>query len=225
MMTQHIDKQYEGELQFLKEQILKTGNVVEQMIANSMKSLVERNSDLAQEVLQQDNVVNQLEMDIDDFCLRLLALRQPAASDLRFISIGLRISKDLERMGDLAVNISEQSLELIKEPQLRPYVDLPQMAALSQKMVKESLDAFVNRDPKRAGIVCETDDAVDTLYDKVFAELSGLMKKESENVERGMRLILVCRHLERIADHATNIAEQVIFMVQGRDIRHGKGEC
>ena len=224
-MTQHIDKQYEGELQFLKEQILKTGNVVEQMIANSMKSLVERNSDLAQEVIQQDSVVNQLEMDIDDFCLRLLALRQPAASDLRFISIGLRISKDLERMGDLAVNISEQALELNKEPQLRPYVDLPQMAALSQKMVKESLDAFINRDPKRAGIVCETDDDVDALYDKVFAELIGLMKKESENVERGMRLILVSRHLERVADHATNIAEQVIFMVQGRDIRHGKGEC
>ena len=224
-MTQHIDKQYEGELQFLKEQILKTGNVVEQMIANSMKSLVERNSDLAQEVIQQDSVVNQLEMDIDDFCLRLLALRQPAASDLRFISIGLRISKDLERMGDLAVNISEQALELNKEPQLRPYVDLPQMAALSQKMVKESLDAFINRDPKRAGIVCETDDDVDALYDKVFVELIGLMKKESENVERGMRLILVSRHLERVADHATNIAEQVIFMVQGRDIRHGKGEC
>ena len=224
-MTQHIDKQYEGELQFLKDQILKTGNVVEQMIANSMKSLVERNSDLAQEVIQQDSVVNQLEMDIDDFCLRLLALRQPAASDLRFISIGLRISKDLERMGDLAVNISEQALELNKEPQLRPYVDLPQMAALSQKMVKESLDAFINRDPKRAGIVCETDDDVDALYDKVFAELIGLMKKESENVERGMRLILVSRHLERVADHATNIAEQVIFMVQGRDIRHGKGEC
>lgn len=221
-MAEHIDKQYEQELKLLKEDILKMGGLVEETIARSMKGLVERDSKIAEEVIRKDPEVNQLEMAIDERCLQLLALRQPAASDLRFITIGLRASKDLERMGDLAVNIAEQSIELNKEPQLKPYIDLPKMAAKTQQMVKQSLDAFVKREAELAQAVCEMDDEVDSLNDRVFEELVTLMKKDSEAVSRAVRLLLISRHFERIADHATNIAEEVIFMVKGKDIRHGR---
>lgn len=220
-MALHTDKHYEEELRLLKERILEMASVVEEMIARSMQSLTERNSHLAEEVIRRDSAVNSLELGVDDLCVKLLALRQPAASDLRFITIGLRASKDLERMGDLAVNISEQALALNKEPQLKPYADLPRMSVKVQEMVKKSLDAFVQRDATLAQTVCERDDEVDSLDDRIFEELMIMMKKSPEAVERGTRLILVSRHLERIADHATNIAEEVIFMVQGRDIRHG----
>lgn len=220
-MPIHTDRQYEKELRRLKEEILETGGVVQEMIAQSMKALVERDSDIARQVLARDPEVNQMELKIDDLCLGILALRQPAASDLRFITIGLRASKDLERIGDLAVNIAEQAVELNQEPQLKPYVDLPEMAAKTQKMVKDSLDAFVRRDADLAQRVCEIDDEVDTLNDRVFDELVSIMQKDPTSVTRAIRLILVARHLERIADHSTNIAEEVIFMVQGRDIRHG----
>ncbi|MBI3541439.1 MAG: phosphate signaling complex protein PhoU [Deltaproteobacteria bacterium] len=220
-MPAHTDKHYEEELKELKEAILKMGGIVEEMIARSMKALVEREPRVAEEVIQKDGEVNQLEMDVDGRCLELLALRQPAASDLRFITIGLRASKDLERMGDLSVNIAEQSLELDKEPQLKPYIDLPQMGLKTQTMVRTALDAFVKRDAKLAKQVCEMDDDVDNLNDRVFLELVRLMQKDSQAVSRGTRLILVSRQLERMADHATNIAEEVIFMVEGRDIRHG----
>lgn len=224
MPKAHTDKQYEQELQQLKEKILKMGGVVEEMIARSMKALVKRDSNMAQEVVRMDPEVNGLEMKIDALCLQLLALRQPAASDLRFITIGLRASKDLERMGDLAVNVSEQAFELNREPQLKPYIDLPQIAAKTQEMVKSALDAFVKRDADLAQRVCEMDDEVDTANDRVFKELVEFMQKDSTIISRGTRLILVSRDLERIADHATNIAEEVIFMVQGRDIRHGQKE-
>jgi len=221
MMTLHTDRQYEEELRSLKEQILEAGGIVEEMITRSMRALTERDSKMAEEVIRRDFEVNRLELDIDDLCVKLLALRQPAASDLRFITIGLRASKDLERMGDLAVNIAEQALALNKEPQLKPYSDLPRMAMKAEEMVKNALDAFVKRDADLAQRVCEMDDEVDGLDDAIFEELVDLMEKDSKAVERGTRLILVSRQLERIADHATNIAEEVIFMVQGRDIRHG----
>jgi phosphate transport system protein len=220
-MMLHTDKQYEEELRKLKDQILEAGGIVEEMITRSMRALTERDSKMAEDVIRRDFEVNHLELDIDDLCVKLLALRQPAASDLRFITIGLRASKDLERMGDLAVNIAEQALALNKEPQLKPYADLPRMAVKAQEMVKISLDAFVKRDADMAQKVCEMDDEVDALDDRIFEELVDLMEKDSKAVERGTRLILVSRQLERIADHATNIAEEVIFMVQGRDIRHG----
>lgn len=220
-MTEHTDKGYEEDLRRLKEAILTMGGLIEEMVARSMKALVERNSELAREVIGQDAQGNQLEMAIDDLCLQLLALRQPAASDLRFIAVGLRISKDLERMGDLAVNISEQALELNCEPAAAPYLELPEMATKAQRMVKQALDAFVKRDAVLAKRVCEVDDEVDTLNDHTFNGLMERMKKDSAAVTSGTRLILVARHLERLADHATNIAEEVIFMLQGRDIRHG----
>jgi len=221
-MASHTDKRYEEDLQNLKEMILKMGGIVEEMIALAMKSLVERNSKLVEEVIQKDPAANELEMAIDERCLELLALHQPAASDLRFITIGLKISKDLERIGDLGVNIVENAAEINKEPQLKPYVDLPIMAGKVQKMVKNALDAFVKQNPDEAQKVCEVDDEVDDLNDQIFAELVGLMQKEPQAVARGVRIISIAKHLERVADHATNIAEEVIFMVQGKDIRHGK---
>lgn len=222
-MTGHTDKHYEEDLQELKEDILKMGSVAEDMLAMAMKSLVERDNNMAKQVMKKDHEANELEMSIDDRCLKLLALRQPAGSDLRFIIIGLKISKDLERIGDLAVDIAQQAEHLNKEPQLKPYVTLPQMAEKTQIMVKEALDSFVNRDAAKANRVCELDDEVDDLKDFIFSELSEGMQKDAATVMRSIRLILIARHLERIADHATNIAEEVIFMVEGRDIRHGRG--
>lgn len=221
-MRAHTDRQYEEELNQLKDHILKMGGVVESMLASALRALMERNAILGQEVFRQEPTVNHLEMTIDNLCLQLLALRQPAASDLRFITIGLRTSKDLERMGDLAVNIAEHAVELNKELQLKPYVDLPLMGGKAQRMVKSALDAFVKRDAVLAKQVCEVDDEVDTLNRQIFRELVESMQKDSGTVARATQLVLVITNLERIADHATNIAEEVIFMVQGKDIRHGK---
>jgi phosphate transport system protein len=223
-MTQHTDKHFEEELQNLKEAILKMGGIVEDMISRSMKALIERDSHIAEAVIHRDPEANKMEVAIDERCLRLLALHQPAASDLRFIAMGLRASKDMERMGDLAVNIAEQALELNKVPQLKPYKDLPLMGEKSRDMVKGALDAFVKRDVVLAKNICEMDDIIDDLNDKVFDELVGMMEKEPASVGRATRLILVARHLERIADHSTNVAEEVIFMVQGKDIRHRSHE-
>lgn len=222
MMKEHTDKRFEESLQGLKELILQMGEGVEAMILLSMKALIERNSKLIEEVIAKDPAINELEMTIDERCLELLALYQPAASDLRFITIGLKISKDLERMGDLAVNIVENATEINKEPPLKPYIDLPVMTSKVQKMVKDALDAFVKRDAPLAETVCRMDDEVDDLKSRIFDELVGLMQNNSNAVGRGVRLIAVAKHLERVADHATNIAEEVIFMVQGKDIRHGK---
>ncbi len=220
-MALHTDKHFEAELQELKEGILKMGGIVEEMMMLAMKSLLDRDTSLAESVIQKDRPVNKLEMEIDELCLKLLALNQPAASDLRFITIGLKITKDLERMGDLAVNICQAVIELNRDAPLKPYIDLPRLAEQSQKMVKDALDSFVRRDAVQAAQVCQRDDDVDALKDKIINELVALMKSNSDSISRSVRLISIARHLERIADHATNIAELVIFMVQGKDIRHG----
>ncbi|OGQ57286.1 MAG: phosphate transport system regulatory protein PhoU [Deltaproteobacteria bacterium RIFCSPLOWO2_02_FULL_50_16] len=219
---EHTDKYYEQELKGLKEVILKMGGLVEEMITLSLKSLTERDTDPGEAIDQREREVNSLEIDIDDRCLQMLALRQPTASDLRFITIGLKIGKDLERIGDLAINIYEQAQELNHEPPLKPYIDLPLLATKTQAMVKKALDAFVNQEAGHAQEVCAMDDEADDLNQKIFQDLVGLMQKNPEAVLRGTRLITCAKHLERMADHATNIAEQVIFMVQGRDIRHGR---
>ncbi len=217
---EHTDKHYEADLKDLKEDILRMGAVVEEMLVFSMKSLVDRNSAFAEEVIKKEPVVNQLEMMVDDRCLKLLALHQPAAVDLRFIVISLKIGKDLERMGDLAVNIAEIAIELNQEPQLKQYVDLPRLSAIAQHMVNRALDAFVKQDAILAKKVLEQDDEADNLKDKIQDDLVPMMEKDKEAVFRAVRLILIARQLERIADHATNIAEEVVFMVQGKDIRH-----
>lgn len=224
-MPAHTDKHYEEELTTLKEEILKMGGLIEEMILKAIRALVDRDTALAAEVILQDREVNRLEMAVDDRCLKLLALHQPAASDLRFIAIGLRITKDLERIGDLAVNIGEAAKDLNAEPPLTINVGLADMASKVQKMVKDALDAFVALDAGQAEGVCKSDDDVDDFNDQIQEKLFDHMAQDVTMIRRSVRLLLIARHLERIADHATNIAEEVIFIVKGQDIRHqGKVE-
>jgi phosphate transport system protein len=183
-------------------------------------SLVDRDSRLAEEVIASDRKVDILDLEIEEDCLRLLALHQPAAKDLRFITTAMKITTDLERMADQAVNICERAIELNEEPQLKPYIDIPIMSQLSQKMMREALDAFVRRDAELARQVIPEDNKVDALKDQIFRELLTFMMEDPRTIPRAIRLILVSRHLERVADHATNIAEMVVFLVEGKNIRH-----
>ena len=222
MKAEHTDKKYEDELKKLREDILYMGGLVEDQIQKSIKSLVERDTDLANIVIERDHEVNRLDVDIDDLCIRLLALHQPAARDLRFITTGLKITTDLERIGDMAVNICERALELNQEPQLKPYIDIPRMARISERMIRESLDAFVREDTDLALKVCKDDDQVDQLNAQIFREVITFMIDDPRTINRAMKISSVSKYLERIADHATNIAEIVIFMVKGKTIRHLK---
>jgi len=217
---QHTNRQYEEELRNLRTSLLQMGGLVERQIANAVQSLVERDSELARRTIARDAEVNRMDIDIDALCIRLLALRQPAASDLRFITTGLKITTDLERIGDMAVNICERVLELNHEPVLKPYIDIPRMATLAQSMVKDSLDAFVNNDTELAEQVIARDDEVDQLNYQIFRELLSYMAEEPRTISRATRVLFVSKYLERIADHATNIAEMVVFMVKGKTIRH-----
>ena len=219
-MTQHTSRHYEQELETLKEKILLLGGKVEEMIASAMKSLLNRDPGLARRVIASDREVDSGELDIDHLCLSLLALRQPAASDLRFIATALKIVTDLERIGDLAMNIAERSIELSEEPPLKPYIDIPRMASAATGMVKEALDAFVKREPRLAIEVLQADAAVDQLNVQLFRELLTYMIEEPKNVSRALRITFIAKYLERVADHATNIAQMVIFMCEGRDVRH-----
>jgi phosphate transport system protein len=220
MRREHTDREYENELGKLRDQLLLMGAKVEGMIAASVKALVDRDSELAHRLMESDNEINRLEVDTDDLCLRILAKRQPVASDLRFITIVLKLVTDLERIGDLAVNICERVIELNAEPALKPYVDLPHMAETAQGMVREALDAFVARDAERAKSVIERDRVVDAYYAQIFRELLTYMMEDQRNISRAMRLQSIAKYLERIGDHATNVAERVIFMVMGQDVRH-----
>ena len=215
-----METHFRKELQELKEELLKMASLVEEAIRDAVQSLVKRDSDLAQKTFQYEDRINKLEIAIDDRCLKLLALRQPMAADLRFITSAMKIITDLERMGDQAVNIAERVISLNQEPQLKPYIDIPEMAEIAQSMVKDVLDAFVNQDSKLARTVCERDDLVDGLNDQVFRELLTFMMSDSQTITRAIHLMIVCRCLERIADHATNIAEDVIFMLDARVIKH-----
>jgi phosphate transport system protein len=216
----HISRHYDLELQELREKILSLGGAVEQMIASAMKSLVDRDPALARQVIDSDSRADAGELAVDHLCLNLLALRQPAASDLRFITTALKIVTDLERIGDVAVNIAERSLELSEEPPLKAYVDIPRMADQAARMVHQALDAFVNRDLDLARAVLSADDPVDELNEKIFRELLNDMIQEPKDVSRALRITFIAKYLERIADHATNIAQMVIFMCEGQDVRH-----
>src|ERR1700757_4949025 len=220
MKIEHTDKRYEEELKKLREEILYMGGLVEDQIQKAVKSLVDRDSDLAEIIIERDHEVNRLDVDIDDLCIRLLALHQPAGRDLRFITTGLKITTDLERIGDMAVNICERALELNNEPQLKPYIDIPRMAAIAQSMVNESLDAFVKDDTALAEEVIERDDEVDGLNYQIYRELLSYMAEDPSTISRATQILFVSKYLERIADHATNIAEMVVYMVKGRTIRH-----
>lgn len=220
MKREHTDRRYEGELRTLREQLLLMGAKVEEMIAGSIRSLTERDSDLAHRTIDSDHYINRLEVDTDDLCLRILARRQPVASDLRIITIVLKMVTDLERIGDLGVNICERVIELNAAPALKPYVDLPKMAEVAQAMVREALDAFVSRDAERAQLVIDRDRTVDAYYAQIFRELLTYMMEDPRNIHRATRVQSIAKYLERIGDHATNLAEMVIFMVKGKDIRH-----
>jgi phosphate transport system protein len=196
------------------------GAKVEAMIVDALRSLVERDAALARAVIARDGEVDHLEVEIDESALQILALRQPAASDLRFITLAMKINTDLERIGDLATNIAERSYELIAEPALKPYVDLQRLGAAVRTMLRDALDAFVSRDAKRAEEVRARDREVDELHAKIFQDVQALMMTDVDAIRRGTRLLFVSKYLERIADHATNLAEAVVFLVQGRDIRH-----
>jgi phosphate transport system protein len=215
-----METHFQKELQELKEDLLKMAALVEEAIITAVQSLVKRDSDLAKKTFEGEDQINRMEIDIEDTCLKLLALRQPMAADLRFITSAMKIITDLERMGDQAVNIAERAISLNQEPQLKPYIDIPKMAEIAQSMVKDVLDAFVNSDPKLARSVCERDDLVDGLNDQVFRELLTFMMSDLQTITRAVHLMIVCRCLERIADHATNIAEDVIFLVDARVIKH-----
>ena len=211
---------FDDELMALKERVLKIGSMVEAAIHDSVKSLVERNSDLAREVIERDHLINTLEVKIDEECIRLIALRQPKAGDLRFITTAMKITTDLERMGDLAVNIAERAIELNEEPQLKPYIDIPRMAEISEGMVRDSLNAFVEGCTKLPYEVIKRDDEVDNLKVQVFNELLFYMIQDPRTVPRAIKISYISKYLERIADHATNIAEMVIYLCKGKMIRH-----
>ncbi len=221
-MDGHIYKSFDKELHDLKERLLLVGGRVERAIRDAVKALEERNSEAAEKIIEDDDVVDAEELEIDEFCLRLLALRQPAARDLRFITTAIKINYDLERIGDMAVNISERVLELNKEPQLKPYITLPQMALSVQQMLRDSLNAFVNEDPIAARAVVEEDEKVDHALNEIYNELVNFMVKDYGSVPRATRLLFISKYLERIADHAVNTAELVVFMVEGKILRHRK---
>jgi phosphate transport system protein len=222
MLEGHIYKTFDLELKELKEKLLYEGGLVEKAISSAIKSLTDRNAELAAKVIDEDVLINDIEVEIDEFCLKLLALRQPAARDLRFITTAIKINYDLERIGDMAVNICERAQELNQEPQLKPYIDLPKMAETAQLMLKESLDAFVREDVELATKVTKDDKTVDELLDQIFRELLTYMMQDLRTISRATRLLFIAKYLERMADHAVNIAELVIFMVEGRIIRHLK---
>lgn len=225
MAKTHIDKSYDAELRALREQLLEMGGLVEAAIDASVRAIVERDAVLADQVIRKDKVVNRMEVDIDGACRRILALRQPAASDLRFITTALKIVTDLERMGDLAVNIARRAVDLAQAPALRPLHDLGRLAALSEAALAKALDAFVTADPLKAEEVLEADDHLDALYLKIFNELLTIMMEDPRSIRRATSLMFSAKHLERFGDHATNLAEMVIFMVRGTDVRHAKNKA
>lgn len=211
---------FDEELQQLKEKLLKMGSLVEDGIKNSIHALVERDNTLARKVIENDRLVNTLDVEIDEESIRLIALRQPKATDLRFITMAMKITTDMERMGDLAVNIAERALELNEEPVLKPYIDIPKMRAIAQGMIRDALDAFVRKDKNLAMAVIMRDDEVDDLKHDVLQELAFFMIQDPSTVSRAMKISFVAQYLERFADHATNIAEMVIYLVEGKIIRH-----
>ena len=213
-------RHFHEELEALKQTLLAMGGLVEDQIRRVMRALLERDDVMAQEVIERDRQVNTYDVEVDEQCVSLLALHQPAAGDLRFITTAMKIVTDLERIGDQAVNIAQRVLELNREPQLKPYIDLPRMAEKAQRMVKESLDAFVARDTALARQVCGEDSEVDLLKEQIFRELLTFMMEDPRTIPRAIRLILISRFMERMADHATNIGEMVVYLVEGKMVRH-----
>jgi phosphate transport system protein len=215
-----MKKHYREELGSLRETVLRMGGLVEQMTHRAIQALVERKIEMLPEVTAMETQVNQLHIDIDEICLEMIALRQPTAADLRFITAAMKINTDMERIGDQAINITERAEFLLTVPPVKPLVDIPRMAEIAKEMLRDALDAFVNGNDELAYNTIQKDDLVDHLKDQVFRELLTYMMQDPHTISRAVDLILVGRHLERIADHATNIGEDVIYMVKGKTIKH-----
>ena len=215
-----IQRRFDEELAGLKQQILRMGSLVEGQIRQALTALIDLDDDLATQVTENDRQVNTMDVAVDEACLELLALQQPAARDLRFITTAMKISTELERMSDLAENICERAIELHEEPQLKPYIDIPLMADRAIKMVGEALDAFVRGDSALARKILDEDDYIDDLNEQIFRELLSFMMENPQTISRAIRLSFISKYIERIADHATNVAELVVYMVEGKIIRH-----
>ena len=216
MSLRHFDE----ELAELKATLVRMASLTEDQIDQALSALINRDSDRACQVIERDHKVNALDVEIDEECLRLLALHQPAARDLRLVTTAMKISTELERISDLAENVCERTIEINEEPQLKPYIDIPRMGNLARAMVKESIDAFVKDDSTLARKVLANDDLVDDLMEQVFRELLSFMIEDPHTITRAIRLSFIAKYLERIADHATNIAELVVYLVEGKIIRH-----
>ncbi len=215
---------FERELSALKEGILKMGTLVEAQIENSIKCLVETDLSLAEQTIKNDHLVNVMDVEIDEECIRLLSLCHPMASDLRFITTAMKIHTDLERMGDLAVEICKQSIELSREPLLKPYIDIPRMSEVVKTMVRQALDAFVRRDAALAGKVLADDAFIDETCDLISSELVSYMVEDSATIIRATQIGFVSKYIERIGNHAANMAGAVVYLVEGKNIRHTKVE-
>ena len=224
-MSVHTDKAYEAELRAVRDRLLAMGGLVEQAIAASVRAITERDSALAEQVKVRDREVNRMEVEIDGMCRRVLALRQPAASDLRFITTALKIVVDLERMGDLAVNVAERALDLSQAPPLGPLHELAKIADLAEAQLKKALEAFVTGDVEKAEEVMRGDDLIDALYLKIFNDMLLLMMEDSKNIRRATAMMFAAKHLERFGDHAINLAEMVVYMVRGQDVRHPRSRA
>jgi phosphate transport system protein len=222
--VERLVRHFEEELEQLKTRLLEMGGLAEEEVRLAIKGLVERDATLIDRVLVGDEPVNALHMEIDSRCFTLLALHQPMAADLRAIVAAVKINTDLERVGDLAVNIAEAARRYTTHPPVKKLIDIPRMATIAQAMLRDALDAFVRRDMALAQHVLDEDDKLDELKTQIFRELLTYMLQDPTTIEPALDLILVSRHLERIGDHATNIAEDVIFIVSARDVRHHADE-
>jgi phosphate transport system protein len=215
-----MERRLDQDLNRIRQSLLRMAGTVEEMVARATQALLERDADLWREVVRQDSEVDQMEIDIDEACHSLLSRKQPAAVDLRFLVAVMKINSDLERIGDSAVNIAHSVEALLVQAPLGIHVDLPLLSQKVQDMVRDSLNAFVRRDARLASIVVASDDEIDALYRQIFRELLTAMIEDPTTVTRALHLLLIARNFERIADHATNVAEDVIYFVEGKDVRH-----
>ena len=216
----HTSSHYEMELQEIKNGLIYIGALTEKAIQLAMQSLTERNSDLAHKVIKDDDEIDKMDTELEERCIRILALRQPTAIDLRFITTAIKITGHLERIGDMAVNIAEKAIQLNEEPKLKPYIDLPRMADIVGQMIKKSLDSFIRNDLKMAEEVRRTEQITDDLNEQIFRELLTFMMEDSKTIHRSLMIMQVSKNLERIADHAKGVADMVTYMVTGECVRH-----
>ncbi len=217
----HSSREYERELHEIKEGLLYQGALVEKAIAGAIKALLDRDTELARKVICDDNDIDRLDVEIEEKCIRVLALRQPAARDLRFITTAIKINGHLERIGDMAVNIAEKAIILNEEPQMKPYIDIPRMADIAKDMIRESLDSLVHENVDLATKVRMDDETIDDLNDQIFRELLTYMMEDVRTIHRALVISHVSKSLERIADHAVGVADMVVYMVTGKSVRHG----